>query len=67
MLELSERKWPVPVLAAARESLLASSGLRQGERWETMPAATAVLTKCKERTEKSQQRQGNPFALLPRF
>lgn len=49
MLELSERKWPVPFLAGAREPLLASSGLRQRE----MAAATTALMECKDRSEKS--------------
>ena len=67
MLKSSERKQPVPVLAVAGERLLTSSQLRQEEIRGMIPAVTATLTKCKERTEKSWQWQRNPFTLLPKF
>jgi len=65
MLKSSERKQPVPILAAAQEPLLASSRLGQGERRGVMPAVTAALTRCKGRVEEPWQQQGNPFTLLP--
>lgn len=56
MLESSERKQPVPILAAAQEPpgiLLRALG--RGRARGTVPAATAMLTKCRERTEKPWQ------------